>query len=163
MVLFWRILAAVTLAIFVGLATLQVRPDSFRLVGERLVVLADHTAALFEAAATIGLPLSAVRNATALLERARQSDDAITAIHVFDNQGRIVQSTEASPPAAIPPEAAAARGNAGGAPWHRETAEASSAASTSLAAATPLLAASWSSIRRRGTSLGCGQWPPSWR
>jgi hypothetical protein len=129
MALFWRIWAAVTLVnfailtIFVGLATLQFGSINSGLVGERLVVLAGRTAAPFEAAAKIGLPLSTVRNADALLERARQTDDAIRAIHVFDAAGRIVHSTATPAPAAIPPEVVAARATAGRAPWHRETAE----------------------------------------
>lgn len=129
MALFWRIWAVVTvvnlavLTIFVGLATLQFDDIHSGLVGERLEVLADRTAAPFAAAARIGLPLSGVRNAAALLERARQTDDSITAIHVFDAEGRIVQSTETSPPATIPPEALAARRAADGGRWHRETSE----------------------------------------
>jgi hypothetical protein len=129
MALFWRIWAAVTLvtfavlSIFVGLATLRFDQIHSGLVGERLVVLADRTAAPFEAAARLGLPLSSVRNAAALLERARQTDDSISAIHVFDAEGRIGWSTEAAPAADIPPEAVAARADARGAPWHRETAE----------------------------------------
>ncbi len=129
MTLFWRIWAAVTLVnfvvltIFVGLATLQFGSINSGLVGERLVVLAGRTAAPFKKAAKIGLPLSTVRNADALLARARQTDDAILAIHVFDAAGRIVHSTATPPPAAIPPEAVAARAAAGRAPWHRETAE----------------------------------------
>src|SRR3546814_18120582 len=80
MALFWRIWAAVTLVnlavltIFVGLATLQFGNINSDLVGERLVVLADLTAAPFEAAAKIGLPLSTVRNADALLARARSEE-----------------------------------------------------------------------------------------
>jgi hypothetical protein len=127
MALFWRIWAAVSvvnlavLAIFVGLATLQFDQIHSALVGERLVVLADRTAAPFLAAARINLPLSSVRNAAALLERARQADDAIKAIHVFDADGRILHSTEAEAPAAIPPVAVAARAEAAALPWYRET------------------------------------------
>ena len=127
MALFWRIWTAVllvnlaVLTLFVGLATLQFDSINSDLVGERLVVLAGRTAAPFQAAAKIGLPLSTVRNADALLERARQTDDAILAIHVFDPAGRIIHSTDASAPAAIPPEALAARAAAAGAPWHSET------------------------------------------
>ncbi len=129
MALFWRIWAAVTLvnfavlAIFVTLATLQFGNINSGLVGERLLVLAERTAAPFKAAAKIGLPLSSVRNADALLERARQTDDAIQAVHVFDAGGQIVQSTAAAPPFSIPAEAFHARASAEGAPWHRETAE----------------------------------------
>jgi hypothetical protein len=109
------------LTLFVGLATLQFDSINSGLVGERLLVLAGRTAAPFRAAAKIGLPLSTVRNADALLERARQTDDAILAIHVFDETGRIVHSTDASAPASIAPEALAAREAAAGAPWHNET------------------------------------------
>jgi len=128
MALFWRIWAAVilvnlaVLTLLVGLATLQFDSINSGLVGERLAVLAGRTAAPFQAAAKIGLPLSSVRNADALLERARQTDDAILAIHVFDQAGRIVHSTAAPAPTEIPPEALAARAAAAGAPWHRETA-----------------------------------------
>ena len=129
MALFWRIWFAVTVAnlavltIFVVLATLQFGNINSSLVGDRLVVLADSTAAPFRAAAKIGLPLSSVRNAEALLERARQTDDSIQAIHVFDAEGRIVKSTSIPAPSAIPPEGLAARSAANGAPWHRETSD----------------------------------------
>ena len=129
MALFWRIWAAVTLVnlavltIFVALATLQFGNINSGLVGERLVVLADRTAAPFKAAARIGLQLSTVRNADALLERARQTDDAILAIHVFDVAGRIVHSTVTPAPTSIPAGALFARTAADGAPWHRETAD----------------------------------------
>ena len=127
MALFWRIWTAVilvnlvVLTLFVALATLQFDSINSGLVGERLVVLAGRTAAPFQAAAKIGLPLSTVRNADALLERARQTDDAILAIHVFDETGRVVHSTDATVPAMIPPLALAARAAAAGAPWHNET------------------------------------------
>jgi hypothetical protein len=130
MALFWRVWAAVTfvnfavLTIFLGIATLQFGNINADLIGERLVVLAGRTAAPFEAAAKIGLPLSTVRNASALLERARQTDDAILAIHVFDAAGRIVHSTNKPALAAIPAVAFTARAAAGGMPWFRETAEA---------------------------------------
>jgi len=129
MALFWRIWLAVTfvnlavLTIFIGLATLQFGNINSDLVGERLAVLAERTAGPFKAAARIGLPLSSVRNAEALLERARQTDGAILAIHVFDNQGHIVQSTEKPPPAEIPARALSARAASGGAPWHIEADE----------------------------------------
>lgn len=127
MALFWRIWAVVSsvnlagMAIFVGLATLQFDQVHSDLVGERLVVLAKRTAAPFTAAARINLPLSSVRNAAVLLERARQTDDLITAIHVFDADGSIIHSTATPSPSAIPPIAAAARLGTSGVPWYRET------------------------------------------
>jgi hypothetical protein len=129
MALFWRIWLAVSfvnfvvLAIFVGLATLQFGNINSELAGERLAVLAERTAAPFKAVAKIGLPLSTVRNAEALLERARQTDSAILAIHIFDNEGHIVHSTDKPFPSEIPAKALAVRAAAGGAPWHIETGE----------------------------------------
>jgi hypothetical protein len=126
--LFWRIWVAVTfvnivvLSIFVSVATFQFGSINSGLIGERLFVLADRTAAPFRAAARIGLPLSTVRNADALLESARQTDDAILAIDVFDAAGRIIHSTATSSPSEIPAAASDARAAANGAPWRSETA-----------------------------------------
>ncbi len=125
--LFWRIWAAVSLvnalvlSVFVALAALQFASINATLVGERLVVLAGRTVAPFATSARLGLPLSAVRNAPALLERARQTDEDIVALHVFDAEGRIVHSTASPAPVAIATDVAAARSAAGGAPWYRET------------------------------------------
>lgn len=130
MALYWRIWAAVTLVnlavltIFVGLATLQFINISSRLVNERLAVLAERTASPFNAAARIGLPLANVRNANALLERARQTDHMIRAIHVYDAAQRIVHSTETPAPDVIPPAAAVARAASQGDRWHVESADA---------------------------------------
>ena len=83
MALFWRIWAAVSLvnvlvlSVFLGLAALQFASINFTLVGERLVVLANRTAAPFAASVRLGLPISGVRNVPALLERARQTDEDI--------------------------------------------------------------------------------------
>ena len=127
MALFWRVWAAVTLvnlvvlSVFVGLAALQFASINATLVGERLVVLASRTVAPFAAAVRLGLPLSTVRNAAALLERARQTDEEIVALHVFDASGRVVHSTVAPAPAQISPDAMTAREAARGGPWYRET------------------------------------------
>jgi hypothetical protein len=129
MTLFWRIWFAVSavnvlvLAIFLGLAGLQFASINAALVGERLVVIAGRTVAPFAASARLGLPLSEVRNAPALLERARRTDEDIVALYVFDDAGKIVHSTGGATPVAIPAEAAAARRAARGAAWYRETPE----------------------------------------
>lgn len=125
MALFWRIWLALSvvnlavLSLFAFLAILQFDNISSTLVGERLHVLAERTAAPFSSAARIGVPLSTVRNAKALLERARQSDDDIIAIHVFDATGRIVHSTAETPSALIPADAIAARDAASGERWRQ--------------------------------------------
>jgi len=125
--LFWRVWAAVmlvnfaVLSGFVALATLQFGSINSTLVGERLGVLAGRTVAPFEAAVRIGLPLSSVRNANALLERARQTDDSIVAIHVFDAAGGIVHSTASPAPGESTLQPAQARAVAPGVPWNLET------------------------------------------
>lgn len=127
MALFWRIWAAISLvnllvlSVFLGLAALQFASINSTLVGERLVVLATRTVAPFAASVRLGLPISGVRNAPTLLERARQTDEDIVALHVFDAEGHIVHSTINPAPAAIPAEAIAARQSARGAPWYRES------------------------------------------
>lgn len=127
MALFWRIWAVVTgvactvLAIFVWLAVLQFDRIHADLVGERLVVLADRTAAPFGAAARLGLPLSSVRNAQALLERARQTDEAIGDIYVFEADGRRVHATGGAGEATLAREIETARRAAEGGRWHRKT------------------------------------------
>jgi len=129
MALFWRVWAAVTLVnlvvltVFVGLAALQFASINATLVGDRLVVLASRTVAPFAAAVRLGLPLSTVRNAAALLERARQTDEDIIALHVFDASGRVVHSTITPAPAQISPDSATARAAARGGPWYRETSD----------------------------------------
>ena len=129
MTLFWRIWSAVSLvnvlvlAIFLGLAGLQFASINATLVGERLVVIASRTVAPFAASVRLGLPLSEVRNATALLERARRTDEDIVALYVFDDAGQIVHSTASTTPVVIWPDAATARRDARGAAWYRETQE----------------------------------------
>ncbi|WP_343117473.1 hypothetical protein [Ostreiculturibacter nitratireducens] len=99
MAVFWRVWATsagvilAVLAIFLTLSTFQFSRVHSSLVGERLVVLADRTAGPFQAAARLGLPIADVRNAAGLLERARQTDDRISAIYVFDGTGKVVHAT----------------------------------------------------------------------
>jgi hypothetical protein len=127
MALFWRVWVAVcavnfaVLALFVFLATLQFDSVNSGLLGERLHVLASRTAAPFEAAARIGLPLSTVRNADALLERAKQTDNEILGILVFDQSGVVVHGADDLVEKLMPPEALDARLAASGAPWHVST------------------------------------------
>ncbi|MDF2235732.1 hypothetical protein P2H44_24515 [Albimonas sp. CAU 1670] len=96
MAVFWRIWAtasaslAITLLILVGLTLLQYRNVQRTLLSERVAVLAQNTAEPFVSAMAIGMPLASVRNAKALLERARQTDDAIISIQLLEPGGRIL-------------------------------------------------------------------------
>ncbi|MFV0333854.1 MAG: hypothetical protein ACK5JR_07265 [Tropicimonas sp.] len=97
MAIFWRLWAtasatmAIAILILVGLTLIQFGNLQRTLLAERVAVLARNTAAPFEATTGLGFPLSSVRNAAALLERARQSDAAIAAIHLVDREGRVLR------------------------------------------------------------------------
>jgi hypothetical protein len=104
MAIVWRVLAAIgainfiVLFIFVSIATLQFDSILSGLIQERLVVIADRVRVPFAAVTDLGLPLSTVRNAQAILEDARQDDSNIQHIHVFEQDGAIVHSTSNTPP-----------------------------------------------------------------
>jgi len=105
MAIVWRVLIAIgainfiVLFIFVSIATLQFDTILSGLIQERLVVIADRVRVPFTAVANLGLPLSSVRNARAVLEDARQDDSNIEHIHVYAQNGEIVHSTSPDPPA----------------------------------------------------------------
>lgn len=125
MALIWRVLVAViavnlvTLTVFVGLATLQYNAILSGLIRDRLVVLKEKIRDPFEAVADIGVPLSTVRNANAILERARLSDDSILGIYVIDSQKNVVQvAADQTLPLDI---LLAGRPDDGGISWQAET------------------------------------------
>lgn len=80
---------------FIALAVLQFNQINSEMTREKVGILANRVAAPFEAAATIGLPLSSVRNADVLLERARQLDTGIEGVFLFGADGTLVTSTGA--------------------------------------------------------------------
>lgn len=98
MLMFWRLfplVAAINVAViilFIGFSVLQFNRISAQLERERVAVLGDRVAAPFEAAAGIGLPPSSVRNLESILERARQMNDAIVAVHLLGPDGAVIRS-----------------------------------------------------------------------
>ena len=129
MKLFFRLWISATAVVaflaifFVGLATLQFNQIHVGLVAERLAVIADNAAAPFEAAARIGLPLSSVRTTEALLEKARQSDARISAVHLYAGDGTVLQSTDTSLPQRVASDVWAARLGTGAPRWYHEGGE----------------------------------------
>lgn len=103
MSLFWRtwglvvLLVSVVLAALVLLSTVQFNAILSGFVQGRLAVLVQSAQLSFRSATNLGLSLASVRNGPAILERARQTDPQIAAIHVFDPQGRILLSTDTVP------------------------------------------------------------------
>ncbi len=126
MAIFWRVwvtamaVILVVLVVFPALAMFQFSRVHSSLIGERLIVLADRTAAPFEAAAELGLAVADVRNAIGLLERARQTDDRIIAVYVFDETGDIVHATVGANTGGTAVSRVRARA-AGARDWHGET------------------------------------------
>lgn len=101
-----------SLLAFIALAVLQFNQINSEMEREKVGILASRVAAPFEAAATIGLPLSSVRNAGVLLERARQLDTAIEGVFLFGADGALLTSA-ASPGVDSAPLGASLRGPAG--------------------------------------------------
>jgi hypothetical protein len=129
MVLIGRILATImalilfSLAVFVALASLQYESILSDLTRQRLVVLADSVRDPFQSVANLGVPIDTVRNADAVLERARLSDEAIVTIQVFTPDGEIVRSTAVQHDAQITADVLdTAHGSGESATWHAETA-----------------------------------------
>lgn len=130
MSLFWRtwglvvLLVSVVLAALVLLSTVQFNAILSGFVQGRLAVLVQSAQLSFRSATNLGLSLASVRNGPAILERARQTDPQIAAIHVFDPQGRILLSTDTVPPARILPAAMKAHAESHGGIWRAETGDA---------------------------------------
>lgn len=111
-----------SLCVFVVLASLQYNAILSNLTRERLVVLAETVRAPFQTVADLGVPIGTMRNADAVLERARASDEAIVAVYVLEPDGSVATSTTGRSALQIDPavlERATASGTS--ANWHVET------------------------------------------
>ena len=84
-------------------------------------VVAQTTADSFQSVVNLGLPISMVRNAPALLARAQQTDSRITAIHAFNPTGIIVQTTDPDDPSNVPEKVQLAQSLADGSEWSVES------------------------------------------
>ena len=129
MSIFWRswftviILVATVLAVLASLTTLQFDSILSHFIQQRLAVLAQTSRASFRAAAGLGLPLAGMRNAPAILERARQTDPNISAVHVFDVSGRILHSTDLNHTTSVGAEVLFAQSASHGDTWYTESGE----------------------------------------
>ncbi len=130
MSVFWRswiivvVLVITVLAVLAMLTALQFNTILSHFIHERLSVVSQTSQASFRAAVGLGLPLSSVRNSLAILERARQTDPNISAIHVFDVTGRILHSTDPKHTTSVRAEALFAQSVSEGDAWHTEIDEA---------------------------------------
>lgn len=129
MSVFWRswitvvLLVAIVLAVLATLTTLQFDTILSHFIHGRLSVLTQTSQASFRAAVGLGLPLSAMRNAPAILERARQTDPNISAVHVFDVSGKILHSTDSNHTTSVRAEVLFAQSTSEGDTWRAETDE----------------------------------------
>src|SRR5262249_7891437 len=121
----WIALTAVIAIALAALALLSVlQHDALlsSLIRQRLAVTVEAAAAPFHSMVELGMPVSMVRSAKALLARARETDPAIVAIHLFNPTGIVVSSTARKPPASVSREIVAAQREAEGDRWSLETA-----------------------------------------
>jgi len=125
--IFWRcwlivnVLIAVVLTILVLLSTIQFEATLSNFIHGRMSVLAQTTQASLKTAMHLGLPLSSVRNAKAIFERARQIDPNISTIYVFDHSGKILHSTDPNPPTSVRAEVLFAQSESTSTQWRTET------------------------------------------
>lgn len=82
----------IVLVILALLVKLQHDAVYSQLLRQRLTVIAAATAAPFKSVAEMGLPVATVRNAQDLLNRAWQTDPAISNIVLFDGNGATILS-----------------------------------------------------------------------
>ncbi|MCR8723482.1 hypothetical protein [Frigidibacter sp. ROC022] len=94
----------VVLIAFVVLTVLQFGRIRTELEQERLRVVVGRASEPLASAAALGLDLGSVRNVGAVLERARQADDAIIALYILDPDGGIVAKTAGSKRTSVSPE-----------------------------------------------------------
>jgi MFS family permease len=91
------------------------------LIRQRLSVVAQTTADSFQPVVNLGLPISMVRNARSVLERAHRTDASITAIHAFNPTGIIVHTTHPDHPANVPDKVRRAPSLTDDVQWSAET------------------------------------------
>ena len=84
---------AIVLTVLSVLSILQHNAVLANLVQSRLSVVAQTTSSSFRAIVNLGLPISTVRNAPKILERAKGLDISIKDVYVFNPTGIIVHST----------------------------------------------------------------------
>jgi hypothetical protein len=99
----------------------KLRPHS-ELIRQRLSVVAQTAADSFQPLVNLGLPISMVRNAREVLERAHQTDARITAIHAVDPAGTTVHTTDPGDPGNAPDKVKLAQSLADGVQWSVESA-----------------------------------------
>ncbi|MES0207340.1 MFS transporter [Mesorhizobium sp. LNHC209A00] len=93
------VVLAIVVTILAVLVKLQHEAVYSHLVRQRLSVIAAATAAPFRSVSELGLTVATVRNAQELLNRARQTDPAISNIVLLDAAGGVILSV---PDSAVP-------------------------------------------------------------
>lgn len=100
----WLSMTAILgLAILRSLALLQHNSILAMLLKQRLSVVAQSTAGDFRPVATMGLPLSMLRNAQAVLREARANDANIRAIYITEHDGSVIHTDGALGQAGLAP------------------------------------------------------------
>ncbi len=110
MPILWRAWAAFTtiiglfLAILSVLAVFQHNAILSKLITQDVQVVVESASSSFRSVVDLGLPVSSVRNASEILQHARETKPAIGAMHVFLPTGVISASSAEDHPRTVPPE-----------------------------------------------------------
>ncbi|RWB54778.1 MAG: MFS transporter [Mesorhizobium sp.] len=91
------IVLTIVITVLSVLVKLQNEAVYSQLLRQRLSVIAAATAAPFRSVSELGLPIATIRNAEALLNRASQTDPAISNIVLLDLSGKVVWSVSDVP------------------------------------------------------------------
>ena len=120
----WLTFVAV-LAIVLGtlglLSVLQHDAILVRLLQQRLSVIAETTASSFRTVIRLGLPVSTMRNAEAVLTRNRQIDPAVSSIRIFNPSGILVHATDPKLKAPVAPKILQVQAVSGSDRWSAQT------------------------------------------
>ncbi|WP_419904696.1 hypothetical protein [Kiloniella sp.] len=127
MYLLWRswsafvALLTTVLAVLAILSVLQHNSVLSDLTRQRLSVVAQSVEGSFSTVANLGLPLSMMRNAEDVLDRAKALDPEIEAIHVFNASGIMVHSTDETLPPPLSKENLTRQSLSKSGRWNSET------------------------------------------
>jgi ABC-type uncharacterized transport system substrate-binding protein/predicted MFS family arabinose efflux permease len=118
---------ALTVVMTIVLATLSIlailQHDAIlsNLIRQRLSVVVGSTAAPFRSVVELGLPVSMMRNATELLQRASETDPLIKSVHLINPSGIVVDSTLSGDVEPMPREIVRALVDSTDGRWSAET------------------------------------------
>lgn len=118
----FSVVIAVVLSVLAGMSILQHNATFSDLLGRRVSVIAQTSAAALQPIVDLGLPISMVRNGDEILARAHELDPLIRAAHAINLSGIVVHSTSGPSPQTMPAGVLGAMQLSNDLAWNIETA-----------------------------------------